>query len=493
MTEWTELVRTGLVGTERNPWTTPADSHILKELGQSAEAPEHHYLRSVALMYRYREAGQSLGISPPSTAAPAPAEEWARCGPRTASYFRTLLQNESSPLLAEAARLLARTERRLVEELLPTLLVRGASQPALRSALHPVAGQRGRWLARIHPDGQWFDNQALAAQTDWMTATMAERQILLAYDRQHDPARGRERLHATWQQDSADQRGQLLELLRTNLSITDEPFLENALADRSQVVRRGAANLLADLPESQLQQRLWSQAAPLLEIVKEGLIFRKLLVEIHPLESLPPELERDGIARKSVMISLGERAWWTLQLVSLIPPQRWCEQFQLSAGQLVEANQSREWRDLLLSGWAKAAVRHQAADWAAALLPQLVTNDEQYGNLLAMLPACERENVLLDLLAKAEPLNVLSVGRLLTLHTHWTCEFTRTVWKHLARMCGAVESSPVAYFAMSLIPIISQLPRHMGSELPDHVPGLASLRAALQLRDEVLDAIERRE
>ena len=94
----------------------------------------------------------------------------------------------------------------------------------------------------------------------WQLGKSAERLALLISVRRREPARARALIESTWLNDGANDRQRFLEVLRENASMADEPFLESALDDRSKLVRRQAADVLAVVSGSRLRQRM-SEAA----------------------------------------------------------------------------------------------------------------------------------------------------------------------------------------------------------------------------------------
>src|SRR6185369_3042992 len=136
----------------------------------------------------------------------------------------------------------------------------------LRRAIVDVIGQRGEWLAAQNPD--WY----YAIQKDdkdvWETGSREERLLLLEHLRTTDPTKARELLATTWPQESAKDRVAFLEKFTTGVNSSDEPFLNEALHDRSVEVRRAARTLLASLPNSDFSRRLKDLANQILSFKK---------------------------------------------------------------------------------------------------------------------------------------------------------------------------------------------------------------------------------
>ena len=87
---------------------------------------------------------------------------------------------------------------------------------------------------------------------DWEYGTKAERLLLLDYLRKRHPKKALELIESTWSEDSFQDRQYYLDTLHTNLSETDEEFLESCLDDSRQEIRQVAALLLSKIENKNL-------------------------------------------------------------------------------------------------------------------------------------------------------------------------------------------------------------------------------------------------
>jgi hypothetical protein len=290
---------------------------------------------------------------------------------------------------------------------LPALLGVGTRAPALRDAVCGVLGARGRWLAVRNPEWAWAAAggampDAGAARDRWETGARDERRALLERVRHTDPAQGRALLESTWAEEPAAERAALLACLRHGLGPDDEPFLERALDDRRQEVRRAAAALLAELPGSALVQRMTDRARAALRYAPGGLL-RRARLDVVPPAAHDPAMARDGVELRGPG-GIGERAWWLAQILAAVPPRSWRDAWRVDAAALVRLAAEGEWARALLDGWGAAAVRHADAECAEALLrtatpaPPATPIAPPSARLLAVLPAVRQEMVVADLL-----------------------------------------------------------------------------------------------
>lgn len=313
---------------------------------------------------------------------PAPPDPIAPCTERLANIVAALLMEQEAELLIEACEVLAARGRRFTEELLPSALEQTNS--ALRTALVLVLGERGRWLARLRPEWGWAllagaeqDPVPRDWQTQWEEGTAAERRSLLRLMLTHMPDQARQLVNAAWTQEKSEQRLAWLEDLAPKLTRGDEPFLTEALGDRSAPVRAAAARLLGRLPESDVAQRIRQRALSLVRMgevtsaaVAPSRFAREhsasaLAVQLPP-EPLDPELEHLGVAANPPP-HIGKRQWWLSQMVSALPPALWTQHLGGDPRQIVAEAATNEFAHALLDGFTSAAVRFDAQSWFAPL------------------------------------------------------------------------------------------------------------------------------
>jgi hypothetical protein len=337
------------------------------------------------------------------------------------------------------------------------------------SAIGPLAA----WLQIPIPQRQPYPD---AVSIDWDAGTVAERVTLLNNLRTSDPMAAIERIKSTWTVDKADQRKDFLRTLERGLSPRDEPFLESVLDDKSVVVRRAAADLLARIPGSALLQRVAATIRECITVVSKGMLLnRKKALEVRLLSDLPAALARDGVEKKGAPQGTGEKTWWTMQGIALLPPSFWCEWLGTSPDQVLETAANNEDAGTLTTAWANAAVRHADAVWARSLLlaenpPQVLVKE-----LFQLLAPADREAAALSMKTQAP----LFIG--LCQHP-WSLSFTRTVvsqageWPaHMMRDLGRFAS--VDYLDEIAV---------------DAPPSLLEFAAVLRFRREMLHAIQSR-
>ncbi|WP_037912485.1 DUF5691 domain-containing protein [Actinacidiphila yeochonensis] len=287
-------------------------------------------------------------------------------------------------------------------ELLPALLDTARARTDLRPDTLAFAGPRALWLAELNPDWRFAlraggGGPAAAGALDddvargrlWEEGLFAERVALLTAMRRSTPAGALAMLMSTWRTERAEDRLMFVDALRTGLSAADEPFLEQALADRSRNVRATAAELLSALPDSALAGRMAARARACVSLGPGG-------ITVEAPHACDAGMERDGVVAKPPA-GRGERSWWLGQLADAAPLATWTERLGgHTPEEIVALPVLDDWLPDLHAAWCRAAVRQRDTAWARALLgppPSAAAAVAPAGDpakLLAVLPEPER-------------------------------------------------------------------------------------------------------
>ncbi|WBA43202.1 DUF5691 domain-containing protein [Hymenobacter canadensis] len=400
--DWQRLLRVALLGTRQSPDELPA----VPGFALPDPTPEHrekHALLTAGVLSTIRKAGYQPIVAAASLAAVAPPETQADLGPNGTQLLQQLLEGQYPELLPEFLSALADNQRRAPHQLLVLLLEHARSRPALHRAAAAVLGQRGAWLAAQNPAWQALlaASEQATEETAWETGTIGQRALYLEALRRREPAHARELLAAVLPQEPARHQAQLLATLQSQLSSDDTPLLEQYLTAKSKEVRQTVMPLLVRLPDAPLVEQLWQRAEPLVRL-KTGLLSKKLLVEL-PATDWDKTWLLDGIEQKDGRFQ-GEKAAVLGQLLSLIPPRRWADHWHLTPAKILDRAADTEWAALLLTAWAEAAVLHQDATWAEALLewfyeqPRKQLSTLPTAGLAQLLPPGRLTSVVLPLL-----------------------------------------------------------------------------------------------
>lgn len=370
MTAWDTLVQQAILGTTRQPLSPAAPDELAAFWPQPTPLdPETHFLQVAALLTQYHAAGRQPVVAPLATAiADCPTEASAPAPTGATALLRHLLVDGDHKLLIAWLRHATARTHYAPHDLLPALLDLAVKRHALAEALVPCLGERGRWLVQLNPAWQFAAATVIDA-ADWRSGRNEARQRFLQELRQRAPLEARALLESTWTQEPAHERADFLRVLRINLSIDDEPFLEQALTDRSQAVRTEATHLLAGLNGSRLQQTLLAQVATHVSIERKWLQ-RTLQVKLPT--RFATNWAQLGLRKQSPLgVRIGEKAGWLVQLVALLPPSRLVAHLALDAVELLEFVRASDFAEALSMALLEGAELHQDHPFLLAELQHL--------------------------------------------------------------------------------------------------------------------------
>lgn len=472
MQTWDDILATAVVGTEQREFRFAAREDDLGHLlAQISNADRESLLLSAAsVVGLYR----SAGVAPPSDTQPLPEacdQDEAKRGNRASGqHLALMLDGEFREVLPEWLAAMSGAHKRVPEEHLSALLDLGRDEPRLRRMIIAVLGRRGEWLAAQNPDWSY------AIQRDekdvWETGEREERLLLLEHLRTSDANAARELLATTWSQESAKDRVAFLEKFATGLAAGDEPFLNEALHDRSVEVRRVARSLLARLP-SDFSRRLKGLA-------NQVLSFKKPLLGKARIEAVLPEDPIEWLKANDIEIdtpprtaakSVGPKGWALKEMISLIPTSHWAELWQKSPIEIIRAGDESEWRESFAEGFVAAAQRNRDPDWIEALILYTSTDPKHtpLTEIAAHLPAARLEALIFNSVksASAGLTDDHSAFQLLMVHrSAWSDQLSRAVVKSVKKRINQDKDSIVNW---QTIAVLKQFARHVSPALYDEL------------------------
>ncbi|GAA2746919.1 hypothetical protein GCM10009868_34270 [Terrabacter aerolatus] len=401
-TWWRDVGNVALVGTARRPVPPLPDLGAAGVRPRAVEARrEEALLDSAALGGAALRAGRRLERSEPPAAAPDDRRPEA---PRRAVQLLELVMTQPPAGAAQRGGLLVHwllaaddAGCRVPHVLLPTLLALATGSRELRRPTAAVLDERGRWLAGLRHEWSWATDAAagVGARTasrtegtapdadEWARLPSADRVVVLAGVRAHDPEAARGLVRSTWTTDSARDRRAHLEALRIGLGPDDEALLESALDDRAGTVREISTELLDALPGSSRAARLADRLRPLVR--RTGMLGRGLEV-LLPDEPDPAGV-RDGLGTPPPRRSA--RGWLLEQICAGAPLEVWAELTGADPSATVKRLADAQATDAL-AGIRRAVRARRDPEWAAALLER-----GWDATLVAALPRERRERVVL--------------------------------------------------------------------------------------------------
>lgn len=369
MSQLSPLIRTALLGTQREPLPEPPAGTPLAALMADLNGFEPpSVLLSVAGALRLGElAGQLPRRAPAVSPAALPPSDIPPCSVRSGQRLAVLLDGRFQAVLPEFLTALAQVKRRAPDELLPVLLDYGVKDAPQRAQIIPVLGQTGRWLAAQNP--AWSYASPGAGIWDglaplWHSATPDQRAGLLIQLRATRPEWGLALLNSTWKSELPLARRKLIRELETGLGPADEPFLEAALDDRDLTTRRTASELLAQILGSRLVQRMSARAADILRWTPG----EHFPIAISLPEPIPPDLVRDGVQPTTANMPSNTHRMRVTVILGAITLEHWGAAWGASPEAIIQAALVSAWPRTLIRGFIQAAARQRNAAWARALL-----------------------------------------------------------------------------------------------------------------------------
>ncbi len=398
MNIWQELVKTAVVGTQRQQLKiVPQDNQLGEVLSLlDSNDKEGSLLSAAGAIAVYQKAGKLITIDNKQVLKTCELDDLPCCNQVSEQHLGMILNGEYNVILPEWLKVAASAKKIVSPRYLPELLTLGKQQNNLRKYILPVLGKRGIWLAAQNPE--W--NYILGEDTDkiWKNGSLEARKNLLEELRQSAAEKGRRQLQNIWNKERAPERACLLSALEFGLSIDDEKFLKDALEDRSKQVRDVAARLLAQIPESKLVKRMIKRVNPLLNLDQNS-------IKVTLPKKCTLEMTQDGIDESKYIPSLGEKASLLLQMLSCVPPSIWSDMWGKTPDELITIVKNSKWERLFLEAWVIATIRSHDTKWAEALLKisvRLYKNlnnvDELIKKLLNILSYSQVQTLILDVL-----------------------------------------------------------------------------------------------
>ncbi len=508
MNIWQDLVKTAVIGTQRLQLKIVTQDNQLDTVLSSLDTndKEGSLLSAAGVIYLYQKAGKLTTIDNKKKLEACDLDDLPYCSQISEQHLAMILSGEYGAILPEWLKLLAEAKKVVSPKSLPALLILGKNNRHLRNDILKVLGKRGIWLATQNPDWNYVTGKD--TENILKNGSLEARKNLLKELRQSEPEKGRTQLLSILSKERAQERANLLEVLECSLSVNDEPFLEDALEDRSKLVRDVAAQLLAKIPESKLVKRMIERVRPLLSLDRNG-------IEVTLPNKCTLEMTQDGIDESKYIPSLGEKASLLLQMLNCIPPSTWSNTWNKTPVELIKIIEDSKWEKLLLEAWVTATVRSQDIVWVEALLKssvrlyKILNNiDNSIVNFLKILPYSQVESLILHVLQESShtpPFNSASPAFPLLIHTPhiWSEEISRVV---ISSIKDYIENnnqvnnwqfgSALGRFSMKFSPsIYHEVARTLTFEQSENIhqsvkEAIDKLLVKLQFRFEMREAIQ---
>lgn len=427
---WKSLVKTALLGTERSN-LPPETLAFLEAQGiDPQKEPTEVLLEAAALFSQMNKAGFLLKDYEGGLPETIGENDEQACSPKSSHHLSLILDDTFAEALPEFIFHLNHNRKQLPPTSLPNLLEQCKEDRALWQKINPAIGKRGRWLMRLNPD--WAILIAKPEISSWKTSQKAERIALLKHLREIKSTETVPLLQSSWAEESVSDKVDFLKILEIGITQADEFFLEDCLYDSRKEVRQVAANLLAQIPDSELVERMHWRVSTSMVYERGQLIL-----------NLPDELDetaiRDGISPTLKSYKSGLKAGWFGQMMAKVPPYHWESFFAKKPTEILELFSKSDWIGMLVQAIVEATILYKDEKWMEAIL-RLWLKHEDYPiwqidamkDLLEIIPDALFNEIALKSLKKTKGLleENSPVTKLLTLGKHdWNDQLTLLIIK----------------------------------------------------------------
>lgn len=400
-----------------------------------------------------------------------PPEETRRLASGRLCEILVEILTTSRGLYPEALEKLADAKLVLTPASLPTILEQSSKSDG--PLLSKVIGQRGHWLCQFNSDWKKkldgeLATQSLPADADrqWDEGTVAERKALLKLARTTDTAKSRTWLAKCWEQEKAETRIALLEVLEPTVEHADMPFLEGLTSDASKRVKTLAAQMLCKLPGSSTAAKVietvasWLHFVPATKPSKIDSITEKTIATTTGIGkfaiSLPSTFNENwtdyGVTEKPAA-NVSKKSHWYQQMLKLVPPSHWSSTYKQSPAVLILAAQASEEGLETIEAWTTAAITFQDHTWLPVLWDywyhqrlkknehQRLTNRwNQLTELLKHLRPDDAEVRLITILTDSTDEAYIAVDQLFVLLPRpWSEDFTKSYLRFLRESAAGCD------------------------------------------------------
>lgn len=435
MKDWDEIIDKALLGSEKamvGIEDIPAIISSEYDLKLSGEKQEDFLMLS-AMVYQFRHSGARPINATAVTSSEAPEEEKPYCSSQSNTVLKGVLDEDLPSLLRIWLQQCVAKNKIVHPEVLPRLIELAKSNQGLHEMITEVMGKRGQWLCSLN--GEW--NSLLSGidfKSAWENGTAEERKVVLRNLRISKPDEARSLLETSWVTEGANEKSSFLEILKTNASASDLPWLES-LKEKSQKVNGVLFETLKLIPSSQIVQEYQQVLMQCVSIKSSkallGMISKTELI-IDESFVFPESIFKTGIEKLSSNKNVSDHQYILAQLIMNTPPSFWTEHLQRVPGEVIELFQKEKQTAFFIPSLSIAATRYKNIEWIHAIFEK--ANKDVIGNavvtLLTGLSGKERDQYALKFFDE-QPAQIIQL--LLGNDSEWSNELAKQVLKYTAK------------------------------------------------------------
>nr|WP_295931587.1 DUF5691 domain-containing protein [uncultured Dyadobacter sp.] len=365
-----EILKAALLGTDRYVPELPTDAPaIYPKIAAMPTSKEDRFLKMAFTSILYEEAGAK-----PLTIDAHPVE----CPPETrpvimgplAALTQTALADQNEVLFGFLAFKITQKNEVISPQLIPTVLDKALEAKKDKQRLLAICGITGQWLCNLNPKWKPLAMADDGEENVWETGDVERRKTFLASLRSTDPKAAVTLLESTLSEENAGNRLAFLLLLQDRSSLSDEPFLQKLLTDKSQKVKETATGMLRKIQGSALNRLYLEWLLRMVQVREERhlLVTKKKVLAIA--DNVMPEenVFKTGIEKVSKEKGVQDHVFVAGQLLSFMDPAIVATRLGVSDQELISLFLQHPAANALLPFLTTSAAEFRNKAWALALL-----------------------------------------------------------------------------------------------------------------------------
>lgn len=370
---WTQLSKIAFLGTDRAGLEEISEEELnALQLSKEGE-PAELLLKAATLSYIRNRAGKRTRLPGFSKSSPKKAPE-NTISSKAALFLEHMLEGQYSNALPEFIGLCIGSEQTIPTYLAVDLMNFVEQKVIQWDQLEKVLSQNGLSLLQQHP--QWKQWADVPGPDYWHTHSLAERKRFLKWLRTKHPAEAIERLKESWPSETVESKTIFLDVLHTGLSDEDEGFLESCLEEEALNLRKKAAKLLLQLPDSTLSIQLYDHIFQFVEENEEGHLV------IHLPGQADPYWEKLGLQDRKESFAFDHTPASLLgQLIAQLHPSYWNSFLNLPPKECLSVLEKSREAGVLIKGVVAACLQHGEQEWIDALAERLFAEKSVFSPL----------------------------------------------------------------------------------------------------------------
>jgi len=432
MEDWTKIIETALIGTDKKPINSTDFGEDVQQVWQTIQQntmidTAEQFLQLTAVAYNYKRTGAKPLHNDQIAIAIAEEETYPYCNTAAQQTLNDILLEDSTALLELWLKQCVSNHQLVPAQAIPALLDIAKQHSHLQSLIQQSVGNRGKWLSQFN--SQWNVSVALSDEELWQTGTPAQRKTVLQQLRLQDATKALEWLQQTWPQENAANKQSLLEVLETNLADADIAWLETLTNEKSVKVKDEAERLLKLCPTSTIVKQYCAIVQQCVGVKKErtllGLSSKQVLYFTAPVH-VDEAIFASGIEKLSGRKELTDEENILYQLLQKTPPTILEQCLQLSPQEIIELIQKEEVTKKYLPAIVAGMCRFKDTKWAMAFMQYASVF---YLDILPLIPLQQQEHYSRQFFVGNEHNIILNATKWTV---EWSVELTKIIFTHLA-------------------------------------------------------------